>query len=425
MKREVRRPLRGSQEGQALVLGLVLLMIALATVVVMYNNTQVTTEKVKVVNAADAAAYSGAVFVARNLNFMAYTNRAMIANHVAAGHYVSISSWVRYMNESMEDLEQVGDMVWWIPYVGPWIERITDIMAEVAEQIEEVVDLLGGDVLLPLVDGMGGVMSLAQSAAAVQSLGGVTVGGFSMPIGTLMREVAQTYDDRIRVNDSGDLGTTEAAIIAARIAMENGRIMNVVERTDAASDSGELEQMVDLSLGGSRAWIQGNRGWSLEPPVINLVWWLEKRGSTRHLRDGSKLDWDASDELVHHWFSFDPKDWGWHEDTWARGQTRASDLALGGRYDPIPSYYRTARSEGRGAQDTVLSITAYCVLPMDAARQKPLLGLDSGVDSITHAAVAEIHYQRPRAGFGGDMEEYANLYNPFWEARLASDLVSL
>lgn len=50
------------------------------------------TEKSITVSAADAASYSGATWVAQHLNFMAYTNRAMIANHVGVGHCLSPSA---------------------------------------------------------------------------------------------------------------------------------------------------------------------------------------------------------------------------------------------------------------------------------------------------------------------------------------------
>src|SRR5215218_5215023 len=90
---------RDSQRGQIAPIALFGVLIASAVLVLMYNAGQKVTEKSQVANAADAAAYSGAVWTARHLNFMAYTNRAMVANHVAVGHFVSYVSWVRYIND--------------------------------------------------------------------------------------------------------------------------------------------------------------------------------------------------------------------------------------------------------------------------------------------------------------------------------------
>src|SRR5690606_2686661 len=54
-------------------------------------------EKIKLQNTADAAAYSAAVAEARDYNFSAYTNRAMVANQVAVAQFVGMTSWFRNM----------------------------------------------------------------------------------------------------------------------------------------------------------------------------------------------------------------------------------------------------------------------------------------------------------------------------------------
>jgi len=64
----------------------------------LFNTGQLSAEKTKLVNTADAVAYSAGVMHARALNFQAYTNRAMLANTVAIAQLVSLSSWIRYEN---------------------------------------------------------------------------------------------------------------------------------------------------------------------------------------------------------------------------------------------------------------------------------------------------------------------------------------
>ncbi|MCG8324769.1 MAG: hypothetical protein MI673_04570, partial [Thiotrichales bacterium] len=59
-----------------------------------YKAGKVTTERMQVQNAADAVAYSVSTIEARDLNFMAYTNRAMIANEVAVAQMVGLASWL-------------------------------------------------------------------------------------------------------------------------------------------------------------------------------------------------------------------------------------------------------------------------------------------------------------------------------------------
>jgi len=87
-----------AQQGQALVYGLFVLMGGLAAFFFLFNTGQLSTEKTKLVNTADAVAYSAGVMNARALNFQAYTNRAMLANTVAIAQLVSLSSWIRYEN---------------------------------------------------------------------------------------------------------------------------------------------------------------------------------------------------------------------------------------------------------------------------------------------------------------------------------------
>lgn len=60
----------------------------------LYNSGILANTKSQLQNAADAAAYSGAVMLARDHNFSAYTNRAMVANQVAVAQFVSIKSYL-------------------------------------------------------------------------------------------------------------------------------------------------------------------------------------------------------------------------------------------------------------------------------------------------------------------------------------------
>jgi len=86
------------QQGQALIYGIFVMMGGLAALYFLFNTGQLTREKTKLVNTADAVAYSAGVMNARALNFEAYTNRAMLANTVAIAQLVSLSSWVQYTN---------------------------------------------------------------------------------------------------------------------------------------------------------------------------------------------------------------------------------------------------------------------------------------------------------------------------------------
>lgn len=91
-----RAPWRREQQGQAIILGLMFLAVVVLAMLVLYNRGMLIKNRVQLENAADAAAYSQAKLQARNMNFAAYTNRAMIANEVSIGQMVSLLSWAKH-----------------------------------------------------------------------------------------------------------------------------------------------------------------------------------------------------------------------------------------------------------------------------------------------------------------------------------------
>jgi Putative Flp pilus-assembly TadE/G-like len=83
-----------SASGQALVPALMFLLVGCIGLYAAFNSFQMTSARIKLQNTADAAAYSAAVLQARDYNFSAYTNRAMIANQVSAAQVVALKSWI-------------------------------------------------------------------------------------------------------------------------------------------------------------------------------------------------------------------------------------------------------------------------------------------------------------------------------------------
>lgn len=86
------------QRGQALVFSLFAAILIIVSLYAMYSMNSQAVEKIKLQNTADAAAFSVAVAEARDYNFSAYTNRAMVANQVAVAQFVGLTSWFRNMS---------------------------------------------------------------------------------------------------------------------------------------------------------------------------------------------------------------------------------------------------------------------------------------------------------------------------------------
>ena len=85
------------QRGQALVLGLFVLFLGTISLFFLFSTGQVSADKQRVTNTADAAAYSAALWRARVLNYDAYSNRAMIANEVAIAQTLTLASETQYL----------------------------------------------------------------------------------------------------------------------------------------------------------------------------------------------------------------------------------------------------------------------------------------------------------------------------------------
>jgi len=88
-----RNRLLASQHGQALVLGLFLIMLLAVALIYQFGVGQVVARKARLTHAADAAAYSGALVQARALNMQAYINLTQTAHQVAMAHLVTLGSW--------------------------------------------------------------------------------------------------------------------------------------------------------------------------------------------------------------------------------------------------------------------------------------------------------------------------------------------
>lgn len=113
--------------GQSLVLFLVFAAASVATLLIVFNVGQLTSEKEKLINTADAAAYSAAITEARTLNFESYMNRGIVANEVIIAQIVSFDSWINYLDSLAQNLEAVAG---WVPVVGEIIDGIAEVMGE-------------------------------------------------------------------------------------------------------------------------------------------------------------------------------------------------------------------------------------------------------------------------------------------------------
>lgn len=156
----MRRPcLRGTaalarQRGQALAFALIFLAVGAVALYVAFNASQLTSAKSKLQNTADATAYSVAVLQARDYNFSAYANRAMVANQVAVAQLLSLKSWIEEVDETAKNdhvtdelvdiFADLGQLEWTTPksIARPIISPIKSLVNQVAPMAVKGLDIL-------------------------------------------------------------------------------------------------------------------------------------------------------------------------------------------------------------------------------------------------------------------------------------------
>lgn len=108
-----------------------MVMIFLAILVVaglaLFKMGKLTSNKMQLQNAADAAAYSMSVVEARDMNFTAYINRAVVANEVAIGQSVGLASWAYHFNSFAEYLNLYNTLLFSPATLGASSALITPV----------------------------------------------------------------------------------------------------------------------------------------------------------------------------------------------------------------------------------------------------------------------------------------------------------
>jgi hypothetical protein len=147
----VPRVSRRRQQGQALVLAIICMLVFVVGVLVLFNTGQAVNKKVQLNNTADAAAYSAAVQQARAYNLIAYLNRAQVANEVATAQIVSIHSWMNFAisgtDHFAKGVQALGialDLTGVGAEVGVELNEIGLELSEVKDTMQEVRDTMKG-----------------------------------------------------------------------------------------------------------------------------------------------------------------------------------------------------------------------------------------------------------------------------------------
>ncbi|AIL32437.1 hypothetical protein [Basilea psittacipulmonis] len=108
------------EDGQVLVLALILLSVIIVAIQGMYEVMQEVDRKIKLTQVSDLAAFSAANAVATNLNTQAFINQAQLSHQMAVGNLVTLLSLAKYRSAMSERSKRMNPPVWLIGmHFGP------------------------------------------------------------------------------------------------------------------------------------------------------------------------------------------------------------------------------------------------------------------------------------------------------------------
>lgn len=446
---------RDVQTGQALPLGLSLIAAGCLGAIVLFNTGQVATDKARLANAADAAAYSGLVWQARALNYQAYANRAMVANQVSMGQAVTLNAWTDYGAEAAFNINVV---LGGVPFVGAF----TNAMNQVMTGINTVVTPIS-EAVVAVVDTINRGLSISQEAMFESSF-------IATP--DVVRKLVAATDPRFEVDTAFSLAGMAGNLSGWRDftdTFENTDVADMAERGDVITASRD-------PFTRKRNWKFFDSIWYYSTPLSKHR--VFREGQThlamREINGEMKWEWMAKDTmslqnvLLRPWRlrSSDRRKWYENEIGW--GEAYANDEGGGsrvlatcrgrGRPNGCGYVHRNRKAEreaddARNAMPGYTGVQAYRSLSV-AAREhedrdpRPRLRIEVALPAeqtttsnewisaepfaapvrprgnvASSVSVAEVYYHRPdtyASNIAARKFESANGYNPYWDVRLAA-----
>lgn len=223
------RPGLARERGQALVFTLAFAAVIGLMVLLLFNTSKLANAKTHLQNAADAGAHAAATLQARDHNFSAYTNRAMIANQVAVAQFVSLKSYLDDANQTQRRMKSVIHRAYEIfPSAKPlWtlgknmpISQAQSAMASLAPTA---------------VKGLDGLIAALQEAQQIHHLGTMT-------------EMMFVADDVVKKNDPSAKVTTSAFMLGDAAVRVNAWGNNYTKRHRANDNAFEADRFADAVL---------------------------------------------------------------------------------------------------------------------------------------------------------------------------------
>lgn len=290
-------------------LSIVFVAVVILSLWVMYDTGQVMSDRIRLQNTADHVAYSTAALVSRDLNFIAYTNRAMVANQVAIAQMVGLSAWAASIEQFAVTLNHLGRNH---PYTAP----LTAAAEGAARGSSNAVDAFAAS-MIPVnervIDGLSRAQALFHQGFVLQ------LPGFS-------EQIAHGNDPDAR--PLLRVGALSLPAAASAVAQWNEQIGPQFKTRPVSDPSSEAQlhntryRDFESVVGASRDRFSRDRSYRWPAPFEGIAppfrWRTRKYGGTELFRsedpaDGRyRWDWAAMDTVSLYPEVFDPLN-GWDD----------------------------------------------------------------------------------------------------------------
>ncbi len=263
------------QTGYASVLFLAIFAAIGLAIFSLYDAGVVATERVRLQNTADNVAYSTTTMITRDMNVIAITNRAMVANQIAIGQVVALASWTNMIHEFTGNLETIGDWIQWIPYVGPIIEKLTNVMHQGTTVLRNAIKTGSG----PFIKAQDRLIALLANLQLVNH--NITLAsGISL------------YKEAIKLNDPNvKASPLVSAYNITKFIQAYGGSTSYFKRREIQGDSLSAQRFAEFGnvVNDSRDRMMANRNYTVGPDIpvpigcdgiISGKIWAEKYGGT-------------------------------------------------------------------------------------------------------------------------------------------------
>lgn len=330
------------ERGYATVLTLILFTALGLSLLAVFNSGQIVTHKLKLQNAVDAASYSSVVVAAREMNYIAYTNRAMVVNQVTIGQVVGLVSWTRMMKQASSNIDKMVSPLSAIPVIGALIKAYFSGFEVVSNTAEKAVMSMAS-IQVPVINFAN--IALSESQYLVHQ--------------STAASILELYQNVLKDNDPD---VVMGAIAAPFFLKFQNDIENFSKRADRPIPSSEALSQYDKFakvITGSIDSFTDKRSyrWIKFPTVPTIIRaWVDKKGGNefdRRLKGGKYIwDWSAMDTV-----SLWTQSWSWKRMKWKSpketvplGGGAAHSSIISGKYP-----YSNSKNKWGGARENTIA----------------------------------------------------------------------